>query len=666
MAGGVAGQELPRHPRRTRHRHRRALPHPPRRAPQVAADHGRTAHGHRAPGARRPSRRPQLPGHLHEPPPVGEPHLRHLQGPAPAGQGRLVHDRGTLPQLPRQTPQAGGAGGDRRRAGHRVRHLAAARPALGLPGRRARPPRHAGPPRRAPAGRARADRRPPGAVVHPDRPGPRVPGDRAHHLHPLRRRTPAAAHGHPAPQRPLRRAVRPGRALGRAARLGHGAAAHGSAAAAGSGNSVFVVEHNAQVLASADWIVDMGPGAGRHGGRVLHNGPARELSGAPGSVTARYLSAEAPAAPGPEEPRKPRAWLRLRGVTGNNLHDLDAEFPLATLTAVTGVSGSGKSTLVRRALAETAREHLHGDGAEADRPAAEAAEEEGDGIPAWAPAGDRVTVRSSSGLEHVDRLVVVDQKPIGRTPRSNLATYTGLFDSVRKLYAAQPTARELGYTASRFSFNVPQGRCPHCLGDGVVSVELLFLPTETSPCPVCHGARYNPGTLLVRHRERTIADVLAMSVEEAREFLHDVQPAARILNLLSDIGLGYLTLGQSATTLSGGEAQRIKLVSELHRAPRGHSLYLLDEPTSGLHPADVDLLVGHLQRLVDDGNTVVVAEHDLRTVAAADWLMDLGPGAGDDGGRIVAQGRPADVAREGGTATADHLARYLANRAGGA
>ncbi|MGW4456646.1 ABC transporter [Streptomyces albidoflavus] len=427
----------------------------------------------------------------------------------------------------------------------------------------------------------------------------------------------------------------------------------------GSGNSVFVVEHNAQVLASADWIVDMGPGAGRHGGQVLHNGPARELSGAPGSVTARYLSADAPAVPGPGEPRKPRAWLRLRGVTGNNLHDLDADFPLGTLTAVTGVSGSGKSTLVRRALAETVRAHLHGDGAET-----ETAEEEEDGIPAWALAQDRVTVRSSAGLEHVDRLVVVDQKPIGRTPRSNLATYTGLFDSVRKLYASQPAARELGYTASRFSFNVPQGRCPHCLGDGVVSVELLFLPTETSPCPVCRGARYNPGTLLVRHRERTIADVLAMSVEEAREFLHDVQPAARILTLLSDIGLGYLTLGQSATTLSGGEAQRIKLVSELHRAPRGHSLYLLDEPTSGLHPADVDLLVGHLQRLVDDGNTVVVAEHDLRTVAAADWLMDLGPGAGDEGGRIVAQGRPEDVAREGGTATADHLARYLANRSG--
>ncbi|MEU7446301.1 MULTISPECIES: excinuclease ABC subunit UvrA [Streptomyces] len=430
----------------------------------------------------------------------------------------------------------------------------------------------------------------------------------------------------------------------------------------GSGNSVFVVEHNAQVLASADWIVDMGPGAGRHGGRVLHNGPARELGAVRDSVTAQYLAPDAPPAPAPKEPRQPAGQLRLRGVTGNNLRDLDADFPLGTLTAVTGVSGSGKSTLVRRALAETVRGHLHGDG-EADRATAQNDEEE-DGVPAWALSEDRVTVRSGAGLEHVDRLVVVDQKPIGRTPRSNLATYTGLFDSVRKLYAAQPTARELGYTASRFSFNVPQGRCPHCLGDGVVSVELLFLPTETSPCPVCEGARYNPGTLMVRHRDRTIADVLAMSVEEAQDFLHDVQPAARILDLLADIGLGYLTLGQSATTLSGGEAQRIKLVSELHRAPRGHSLYLLDEPTSGLHPADVDLLVGHLQRLVDEGNTVVVAEHDLRTVAAADWVLDLGPGAGDDGGRIVARGRPRDVAEAGGTATADHLRRYLATRAG--
>ncbi|MER5349443.1 excinuclease ABC subunit UvrA [Kitasatospora sp. NPDC002551] len=430
----------------------------------------------------------------------------------------------------------------------------------------------------------------------------------------------------------------------------------------GAGNSVFVVEHNAQVLASADWIVDMGPGAGRHGGHVLYNGPAQRLDEARESVTARYLARTAPAVPGPQEPRRPAGWLRLFGVTGHNLRDLDASFPLGALTAVTGVSGSGKSTLLRRALADTVRGHLHGEETDEDRarePAPERADDEEPGAPAGDLAEDRVTVRSSEGLQHVDRLVVVDQKPIGRTPRSNLATYTGLFDSVRKLFAAQPGARELGYTVSRFSFNLPQGRCPHCLGDGVVSIELLFLPTETSPCPVCAGARYNPGTLMVRYRDRTIADVLAMSVEEALDFLHDVQPAARILSLLADIGLGYLGLGQSATTLSGGEAQRIKLVSELHRAPRGHSLYLLDEPTGGLHPADIDLLVGQLQRLVDAGNTVVMAEHDLRTVAAADWLVDLGPGAGADGGRIVAEGRPADVARLGATATATHLSRHL-------
>ncbi|MFE9427545.1 ABC transporter [Kitasatospora sp. NPDC006697] len=420
-----------------------------------------------------------------------------------------------------------------------------------------------------------------------------------------------------------------------------------------AGNSVFVVEHNPQVLGAADWIVDLGPGAGRHGGQVLYSGPAAGLRSAPGSVTARYLPpAAVPALPGPGQARTPQGVLRLTGVTGHNLHEVDAAFPLGVLTAVTGVSGSGKSTLVGRALAETVREHLHpGEAVVTD------GEDEEDGVP---EPVDRVSVRSAAGIERIDRLVVVDQKPIGRTPRSNLATYTGLFDSVRKLFAAQPEARRLGYTASRFSFNLAQGRCPRCLGDGVVSVELLFLPTEAAPCPVCHGARYNPGTLTVRHRGRSIAEVLAMSVEEALDFLREVQPAARILELLAEIGLGYLTLGQSATTLSGGEAQRIKLVSELHRAPRGHTLYLLDEPTSGLHPADVDLLVGQLQRLVAAGNTLVVVEHDLRTVAAADWVIDLGPGAGEEGGRIVAEGRPHEVAERGEGATARHLREHLA------
>ncbi|GAA1960127.1 excinuclease ABC subunit UvrA [Kitasatospora viridis] len=430
----------------------------------------------------------------------------------------------------------------------------------------------------------------------------------------------------------------------------------------GAGNSVFVVEHNAQVLGAADWVVDLGPGAGRHGGQVLFNGPAGQLRQVPESVTARYLPPSTPVAPGPDRPRTPRGWLRLTGVTGHNLHELSAGFPLGALTAVTGVSGSGKSTLVGRALAGAVRAHQHADGEPPPLPDDEDGEEDG-GAPAADPA-DRVTVRSGEGLQHIDRLVVVDQKPIGRTPRSNLATYTGLFDSVRKLFAAQPEARRLGHTASRFSFNVAQGRCPNCLGDGVVSVELLFLPTEAAPCPVCHGARYNPETLTVRYRDRSVADVLAMSVEEAREFLHEVQPAARILDLLADIGLGYLTLGQSATTLSGGEAQRIKLVSELHRAPRGHTLYLLDEPTSGLHPADVDLLLGQLQRLVDAGNTLVLVEHDLRTIAAADWVIDLGPGAGDEGGRVIAEGHPRDLAGQGAGPTAHHLRRHLDARSG--
>ena len=434
-----------------------------------------------------------------------------------------------------------------------------------------------------------------------------------------------------------------------------------------AGNSVFVVEHNTQVIATGDWIVDLGPGAGRHGGRVLYSGPAAglSLSQVPDSVTARHLSPAPPGVPRPADPRKPKDWLRLLGVTGHNLRELEVAFPLGTLTAVTGVSGSGKSTLVQRALAETVRRHLRPEES-GDVHGEELLESDSVDEDEEAPDGffdeDRVTVTAAEGLDGVDRLVRVDQKPIGRTPRSNLATYTGLFDSVRKLFASQPLARERGYTASRFSFNVQQGRCPHCQGDGVVSIEMLFLPTETAPCPVCQGARYNPETLKVTFDGASIADVLAMSVEEAGGFLREVRNASRILGLLADIGLGYLALGQSATTLSGGEAQRIKLVSELYRAPRGHTLYLLDEPTSGLHPADVDLLVGQLQNLVDAGNTVVVVEHDLRTIAAADWLLDLGPGAGNEGGRIVAEGVPHEVARDAGSLTARYLREHLARR----
>jgi excinuclease ABC subunit A len=418
-----------------------------------------------------------------------------------------------------------------------------------------------------------------------------------------------------------------------------------------AGNSVFVVEHNPKVIGDADWVVDLGPGAGTRGGRVLYSGPEDGLKDVAGSATARYLFGHAPDI-APARVRAAASWVTLYDVTRHNLDRLTVRFPLGTLTAVTGVSGSGKSTLVGQVLAAAVRDHLGL--SEATEKDEEASEEE-----AAAMDDDRiVAIPKSDGLAAIHRLVQVDQKPIGRTPRSNLATYTGLFDAVRKLFAGQPLAKERGYTASRFSFNLPDGRCPNCQGEGVVSVELLFLPTESAPCPVCRGARYNPETLQVLVEGRSIADVLALSVEDALGALDQLPTARRILSLLDDIGLGYLTLGQSATTLSGGEAQRIKLVSELHRARRGHTLYLLDEPTSGLHPADSDLLLARLQELVDQGNTVMIVEHDMRIAGAADWLIDLGPGAGAEGGRVVAEGTPAEVARAG--AGAGVTARFLA------
>ncbi|GAB3483087.1 excinuclease ABC subunit UvrA [Nocardiopsis coralliicola] len=379
-----------------------------------------------------------------------------------------------------------------------------------------------------------------------------------------------------------------------------------------AGNSVFLVEHDRDIVRRADWIVDVGPGAGARGGRILHSGPAAELRSAAESATRRYLF-DPPQRP--SRGRTPDGVLPLRGLSRNNLRDLGADLPLGVLTAVTGVSGAGKTSL----LAEVAAH------------AAEA-------------GGDRIT-----------RTVEVDQRPIGRTPRSNLATYTGMFDAVRKLFAATGTARERGYGAGRFSFNVDGGRCPVCRGEGFVEVELLFLPSSYAPCPTCRGARYTPETLEVAYRGATIADVLAMTVEEASAFFADVPAAARALQALDEVGVGYLRLGQPATELSGGEAQRIKLASELQRGRRGRTLYLLDEPTTGLHPADTDLLVRRLQDLVDGGATVVVAEHDMDVVAGADHVIDLGPGGGAAGGRIVAQGTPAEVAAAPGSRTADFL-----------
>ncbi|MFF0904907.1 UNVERIFIED_CONTAM: excinuclease ABC subunit UvrA [Kocuria sp. CPCC 205316] len=417
-----------------------------------------------------------------------------------------------------------------------------------------------------------------------------------------------------------------------------------------SGNSVFVVEHDMAVVRRSDWVVDVGPQAGDRGGSVLYSGPVPGLAGIAESATRPFLFPDGSRETTTAErtPRPVERRLRLRGVTRHNLVDLDAEIPLGVLTAVTGVSGSGKSTLVSQVLAETVGRHVHGG----------AAPETADPEDA-APAGG-ARVDAVEGLEHLDRLIRVDQRPIGRTPRSNLATYTGLFDAVRKLYAATDEARARGYGAGRFSFNVTGGRCETCQGEGFLAVELLFLPGTYGPCPDCRGARYNPETLEVTHRGRSIADVLGMRVETAAEFLADVPAAARSLRTLLDVGLGYLRLGQPATELSGGEAQRIKLATELQRARRGHTLYLLDEPTTGLHPQDVQLLLRQLNRLVDAGNTVVVVEHAMDVVASSDWVIDMGPSGGEAGGRIVCAGTPVGVAGCERSRTAPYLAAALA------
>jgi excinuclease ABC subunit A len=402
------------------------------------------------------------------------------------------------------------------------------------------------------------------------------------------------------------------------------------------GNTLIVVEHDEDTIQEADWVVDIGPGAGEHGGQVVHSGTYKELLENTDSLTGDYLSGRRKI----DVPTKRRKYdkkreLKVVGARENNLNNVDATFPLGLFTAVTGVSGSGKSTLVNEILYKVLANKLNG---------------------AKQVAGRHRTV---AGLEHLDKVVHVDQSPIGRTPRSNPATYTGVFDNIRKLFAETTEAKVRGYQPGRFSFNVKGGRCEACSGDGTLKIEMNFLPDVYVPCEVCHGARYNRETLEVHYKGKTIADVLNMPIEEGAEFFAAFTPIARHLNTLVDVGLGYVRLGQPATTLSGGEAQRVKLAAELQKRSNGRSIYVLDEPTTGLHFEDIRKLLMVLQGLVDKGNTVITIEHNLDVIKSADWIVDLGPNGGSGGGKIVATGTPEQVAKSTDSHTATFLAEIL-------
>ncbi|MCX7221577.1 MAG: excinuclease ABC subunit UvrA [Burkholderiales bacterium] len=406
------------------------------------------------------------------------------------------------------------------------------------------------------------------------------------------------------------------------------------------GNSVIVVEHDEDMIPQADWVVDMGPGAGEHGGQIVAEGTPQQIEQNPASLTGQYMSgAQAIAIP----PRRPldqeQTWLSLTGCRGNNLKSVELRIPSGKFVCVSGVSGSGKSTLINDTLAVVMSRALHHAQSE--------------------PAPfDALT-----GLEHFDKVISVDQSPIGRTPRSNPATYTGLFTPIRELFAGVPESRSRGYDPGRFSFNVKGGRCEACQGDGVVKVEMHFLPDMYVPCDVCMGKRYNRETLEIRYRGRNIHEVLDLTVEQALAYFEAVPAIARKLQTLMDVGLSYLRLGQSATTLSGGEAQRVKLSLELSRRSTGRTLYILDEPTTGLHFHDIALLLGVLNQLVDAGNTIVVIEHNLDVIKTADWVIDMGPEGGDGGGMIVAQGTPEHIAACAESHTGHYLGRVLARQA---
>ena len=402
------------------------------------------------------------------------------------------------------------------------------------------------------------------------------------------------------------------------------------------GNTVLVVEHDEDAIRQADYVVDLGPGAGVHGGEVVARGTPEEITNASDSLTGQYLSGRRSiAVPPVRTPVQPGRVLRIVEATGNNLQSVTADIPLGLMTCVTGVSGSGKSTLVVDTLF---------------RHAAAALQES---------SGDAAPVRAVEGLEQIDRVIDIDQSPIGRTPRSNPATYTGLFGPIRELFAEVPESRARGYDPGRFSFNVRGGRCEACEGDGVIRVEMHFLPDAYVTCDACRGMRYNRETLEIRYKGRNIHEVLEMTVEDALTFFRNIPALQTRLNTLNDVGLSYLRLGQNATTLSGGEAQRVKLARELAKRSTGRTLYLLDEPTTGLHFRDIEQLLAVLLRLRDEGNTIVVIEHNLDVIKTADWVIDLGPEGGAGGGQLVAAGTPEEVARMPQSHTGRYLRRVL-------
>ena len=406
------------------------------------------------------------------------------------------------------------------------------------------------------------------------------------------------------------------------------------------GNTVIVVEHDEDAIRAADHIIDIGPGAGVHGGQVIAQGNADEIMLNPNSITGKFLSG----ADKIEIPKKRTAldkkkWLKLKGASGNNLKNVNLDIPVGLFTCVTGVSGSGKSTLINDTLFPLAQNTLN-----------------------RAEKTDYAPYQSIEGLEHFDKVIDINQSPIGRTPRSNPATYTGLFTPIRELFAGVPEARARGYNPGRFSFNVRGGRCEACQGDGVLKVEMHFLPDVYVPCDQCKGKRYNRETLEIRYKGKTIHQVLDMTVEEAREFFDAIPMIARKLQTLMDVGLSYIRLGQSSTKLSGGEAQRVKLATELSKRDTGKTLYILDEPTTGLHFADIKQLLEVLHRLRDQGNTIVVIEHNLDVIKTADWIVDLGPEGGSGGGQIIATGTPEEVAKVEGSHTARFLKPILEKR----